>query len=334
MNNPLSHHHDHASVLLEGDLEWSSVHNLVHAIEIAVEYYHYNLVELRVRSLGGSNEALECLLERLRVWREAGVRFRTRAVGRTSSASALLVAVGDERVADNGVTLRFHGARFQRHGDMSAEESAAIHAKLSRANERAVERLVDRALGGAHVPGEHGAADADRVVVDGLCMGAGQDPAGTAPARVQTLASALGQTIDVAIAERDRSSLGHIYARLFQLDRPISGKLARTLAWSIAWAGRAPIHPARSSAPASRRRRSPPRRATSPRRPCSVMSSSWATIPAPRPAFVWLHWSPHLPEPPKARLGPSSSSILTPSSAPFSARLLWTGFRFLTRIGS
>ena len=230
MNDCLSHHDDHASVLLEGDLEWSSVHDLVHAIEIAVEYYHYNLVELRVRSLGGSNEALGCLLERLRVWREDGVRFRTRAVGRTSSASALLVAVGDERVADNGVKLRFHGARFHRHGDMSAEESAAIHAKLSLANERMVERLVDRALGGAHVPGEHGAADADRVVVDGLCMGAGQDPAGTAPARLQTLASALGQTVDVAIAERDRSSLGHIYARLFQLDRPISGKLARTLA--------------------------------------------------------------------------------------------------------
>ena len=230
MNDCLSHHDDHASVLLEGDLEWSSVHDLVHAIETAVEYYHYNLVELRVRSLGGSNEALGCLLERLRVWRERGVCFRTRAVGRASSASALLVALGDERVADDGVKLRFHGARLHRHGDMNAEESAAIHAKLSRANERMVERLVDRALGGAHVPGEHGAADADRLVVDGLCMGAGQDPAGSAPARVQTLASALGQTVDDAIAERDRNSLGHIYARLFQIDRPISGKLARTLA--------------------------------------------------------------------------------------------------------
>ena len=163
-------------------------------------------------------------------WREHGCRFRTRALGRTSSAAALLVALGDERVADRGVKLLFHGASLYRRGDVNARECAALNAKLSKANDTMIARLVERAFAGPRFPGEHGAEEADWEVVEGLCLGATPDPAGTAPARIQTLATALGQTIDNAIGELDRTSLGHIYARLFQIDRPISGKLTRTLA--------------------------------------------------------------------------------------------------------
>ena len=107
--------------------------------------------------------------------------------------------------------------------------AAALHDKLAKANERMIDRLVDRVLAGPHVPGEAGAQATDREVLDGLCMGAPPDPGGTAPARLQMLATALGQTVDTAIGDRDRKSLAHIYGRLFQIDRPISPKLAATL---------------------------------------------------------------------------------------------------------
>ena len=124
--NRITHHQHHATVVLDGDIEWPVIHGVVHAIEDAVDYYHYTLIELRVRSLGGSNEALGYLLERLDAWREQGVRFRTRALGRTSSGAALLVALGDERLADPAATLRFHGASMYRDGDVNAEVSAAV----------------------------------------------------------------------------------------------------------------------------------------------------------------------------------------------------------------
>ena len=223
------HHHDHASVLLDGDLDWPRTHNLAHAIETAVDHYQYGLVEIRMRSRGGSNEPFGYLLECLRTWRENGVRFRTRALGRVSNAAALLVALGDERTADSGVKLRFHGASMYRRGDVNAEESAALNARLTRANNAMIGRLVERALAGTCLACEHGAEEADREVLEGLCLGAAPAPAATSPARIQTLATALGQTVEDAIGEHDPKSLSHLYHRLFQLDRPISGKLARTL---------------------------------------------------------------------------------------------------------
>lgn len=229
MNDNLSLHLDYASVLLDGDLDWPRVHEVAHAVETAVEHYLYGLVEIRVRSPGGSNAGLRHLVDRLSVCRERGVRFRVRAVGRTSSAAALLVALGDERVADKGARLLFHGARMYRRGDLDAATCGALHAKLCTADERMIARLVERALAGTSVPPEHSAEDCDREVVEGLCLGATPDPGGTAPARVQTLAAALGQTVDEAIRERDRDSLARIFRRLFELDHPISGKLARTL---------------------------------------------------------------------------------------------------------
>ena len=229
MNPHLTHHHDHASVLLDGDLDWPRVHDLIHALEDAIEYYQYGVVEIRVRSLGGSDDALRHLLDRLRVWRERGVRIRTRAVGRTSSAAALLVALGDERVAEPGARLRFHGSSMYRRGDLSAAECGALHARLARTDERIVGWLAERALVGSHLPGQHGAEESDWNVLEPLCLGAAPDPGGTAPARMQTLATALGQTVDDALHEGDRETLARLYGRLIELDRPISGKLARTL---------------------------------------------------------------------------------------------------------
>ena len=229
MNAIATYHRNFASVLLDGDIEWPLIHAVARAIEDAVDYYHYTLIELRVRSLGGSNEALGYLLGRLDVWRELGVRFRTRALGRTSSGAALLVALGDERVADPGASLRFHGASMYREGDINAQVSAALHDKLTRANERMVGRLVDRVLEGPHTLGEGAAQATDREVLEALCMGAPPDPGGTAPARLQVLADALGKTVDVAIGQRDRKSLVHIYGRVLQLDLPLSPRLCATL---------------------------------------------------------------------------------------------------------
>ena len=229
MNDLVYHHRDHASVLLDGDLDWPLVHDVVRAIEDAVEYYCYACIELRVRSPGGSNEVLGYLLERLDAWRGRGVHFRTRALGRTASAAALLVALGDERLADPGATLRFHGVSMYRNGDVNSQVAGALHDKLTRANDRMVRRLVDRVLEGPHVPGEAGAQGADREVLEGLCTDAHPDPGGTARPRLQVLAQLLGKTVDTAVAERDRTSLANIYGRILQLDRPLSPLLAATL---------------------------------------------------------------------------------------------------------
>ena len=222
-------HADHASVLLDGDLDWLRAHELVHAIDTAVDYYLYAHVEIQVRSLGGSLEPLKYLLGVLTRHRERGVRFRARALARTSSAAALLVALGDERVAEPGARLLFHVSHVYRNTDLSARDCSDLEAALSRSDDKVIARLVERAITGPHAAPEHGAEPSDREVVEGLCLGAAPDPGSNAPARVQTLAMALGQTVDDALRNNDRTSLARLYERLFEIDRPISGQLARTL---------------------------------------------------------------------------------------------------------
>ena len=128
------------------------------------------------------------------IHRTAGVRFRTSVLTHAASAAAILVALGDERIAAPGASLLFHGSRVYRRGQMSARDCSELNAVLSRSDDELIRRLVTRALAGPLTPAEHGAKRSDRQVLEGLCLGPPPDPSDTAPARLQTLASALGQT--------------------------------------------------------------------------------------------------------------------------------------------
>ena len=70
----------------------------------------------------------------------------------------------------------------------------------------------------------HGAEHADREVLERLCIGAVSDPEDSAPAQIQILAAAVGQTVDEAIHTNDRESLSRLYGQLFETGKPISGK--------------------------------------------------------------------------------------------------------------
>ena len=210
------HARDHADVLFVGTLDWEAAHELVTTLETVFDHYFYRQVELLVSSPGGDTRALAYYLNAVRNWSNKGIRFRTRVISTAASAGAFMV---------------------------------------TRANDAMIGRLVERALAGTCLACEHGAEEADREVLEGLCLGAAPDPAATAPARIQTLATALGQTVDDAIGEHDPKSLSHLYHRLFQLDRPISGKLALTLRLvnRVAETGHAsPDAPGIPSSPASK----------------------------------------------------------------------------------
>ena len=189
-----------------------------------------------MESPGGNGRPLRQLLDGLDAYRAKGVRFRIVVRSTAASAGAILVALGDERVASPGARLLFHGSRMCRRGQLSARECADLQATLSRSDDKIIRRLVDWAFAAPFAEPVHGAEPSDREVLERLCIGAVPDPEDTAPARIQTLASALGVTVDEALDSNDRESLAKLYARLFQIDRPISGKLARTLRL-VDWVG-------------------------------------------------------------------------------------------------
>ena len=229
MNPHIVHLHNHAVVVLDGDVDKASCRALLDAIGTAVDYYGYRLVEIQIDSPGGNGRPLKHLLDRLDLYRVQGVRFRTSAISIASSAGAVLVALGDERVAAPGSRLLFHGSWLYRRGQLTARDCAGLHARLSRSDDKLLYRLVDRAFAGPVTAPVHGAQTSDRKVLQHLCADAELDPKATEPDRVQTLAATLGQTVDEAIKGNDRETISKLYRRLIQFDRPISGSLAKTL---------------------------------------------------------------------------------------------------------
>ena len=72
MNLHITHHHDHAVIVLGGDVDWSSCRALLDSIGAAVDYYGYQVVEIQVESPGGNGRPFRQLLDGLDTYRAKG----------------------------------------------------------------------------------------------------------------------------------------------------------------------------------------------------------------------------------------------------------------------
>ena len=222
--------HDHAVVLFSGDVDWTSVCQLTDLVDTLVERHFHTRIELVVASPGGVVAALDHYLECTGRWRARGVRLRTRVVSHAFSAAAVMLSLGDERVAERGARLLYHPARVHDAGPITARESTEMHDALRRIDDATVTRLVARVLdGGASVRVPYGAEPSDRRVLDALAADVAVRPGEKPPRRLGALARRVGQAVTRAVQAGDRETLGALYRRLAEPDRAISAKLALTL---------------------------------------------------------------------------------------------------------
>ena len=220
--------HDHAVVLFSGDVDWTSVCQLTDLVDTLVERHFHTRIELVIASPGGVVAALDHYLECTGRWRARGVRLRTRVVSHAFSAAAVMLSLGDERVAERGARLLYHPARVHDAGPITARESTEMHDALRRIDDATVTRLVERVLeGGASARVPYGAEPSDRRVLEALAAGlaGGAKP----PRRLGALARLVGGAVIRAVQAGDRETLGALYRRLAEPDRAISAKLALTL---------------------------------------------------------------------------------------------------------
>lgn len=224
------HEHDRAVITSSGELSLDEGRDIVAAGDTLIESYFYNEVDLVISSPGGQLAALDHCIDAMRRWRASGVLVRTIVVDCAESAAALLLSLGDERVAEPGARLLYHFVRSLVHGAVTAGRMAEIHTDLAAHDTRILEQLVDRAIRDAPTAGSvpAGAEASDRLVLEHL-VGAEVGPATNGARRLRTLARALGRAVTHAVHNEDWVALSQIYCRLFSLDVPISPKLARTL---------------------------------------------------------------------------------------------------------
>ena len=225
-----THAHDRAVVHFAGPLDWKASHELVDAIEIVVQSYFYDRVEIVVASPGGDISAFGYLLGAINGWSKRGVHFTARVTSTACSCAAVLVAGADDRLADPGARLGFHHARLNDASDITAPSSKELSAALREADRLMVGTLVVRAFADRDsLPGvPYKAERSDREVLERLCatLPSGRGPKGR---KVRHLARALGRHVERAIRDGDCQELGALYHRLFDLELLISARLARTL---------------------------------------------------------------------------------------------------------
>ena len=219
--------HDRAVVSFTGDVDWPSICDLVDLVDTLIERHFHTCIELVIASPGGLVAALDHYVECAGQWRAKGVRLRTRVVSHAFSAAAVMLSLGDERVAGRGARLLYHAARITDAGPVTARASTEMHDELSRIDDAMVGRLVERVLDGRRPPVRvrYAAERSDRRVLDALAACLGAKP----PRRLGALAQRVGGAVTRAVRSGDRETLALLYRRLAEPERTISATLARTL---------------------------------------------------------------------------------------------------------
>ena len=224
------HARDHAVVAFVGKLDWDGAHELVNAIQTVVDTYFYSKVELLISSPGGDTRAFAYYLSAFQDWQRRGVQFRTRVISTVASAAALMVSLGDVRVAEPGARFIYHTARATGANDLTATETNALHAALRELDEGMIGLLACRALNAPsdarNVP--HRSDRSDRKVLErlhGLVTGNHVSP----KVKRRRLARTVGRAVDRACRDGDEEAITRIYRRLFEVEAPISARLALTL---------------------------------------------------------------------------------------------------------
>ena len=186
--------------------------DLVETVDLLTSVYFYDLIEIQISSLGGVSTALEHYLAAHERWRAAGVRVRTRVVDRAASAAALLLSLGDERIAEPGAALVYHCFRVCSDAPVTATAAAVLFSDLADLDDRFLARLVDRAFADTDgvVTIAPGVDASDLPVLDRLtaALPAGAKPR---PRSARGLARLLERAVRGAIRAKDRKVLAAIY---------------------------------------------------------------------------------------------------------------------------
>ena len=156
--------------------------------------------------------------------------MRTRVVERAASAAALMLSLGDERIAEPGASLLYHLFRLPSNAPVTASAAALMFADLTRLDEQCLARLVDRAMadadGAAMVSVDVEPSDSQllRLLTADLPSGA--------KGRTRTLrglARELERAVRRALRANDRAVLAGLYRTLCRSELPVSPCVARIL---------------------------------------------------------------------------------------------------------
>lgn len=127
---------DRYEVEFSKEVSYESITELCNQIDLAVDYYQYKHVVIKINSPGGELQALKKFLWHLKKWRNKVVRFETVGELTVASAAAFMLSLGDYgyRYCYPHTRLLFHYARLSDVNNMTSRKSLHINQLLSDAD--------------------------------------------------------------------------------------------------------------------------------------------------------------------------------------------------------
>ena len=220
-----------ASVSITGEINEELVIDLVDAVRGLCEEHFYRAVEIRIASPGGRVHALEYYMEAAAEFRRRGWTIVTRALLSAESAAAVMVSMGDRRIASPSSLLRYHAGRIHLdNAAVTASVAAGMRAALDDTDVWMISALAERARRAGDAGGPAAAPDqfreSDWPLVARLTNAPGSGRAGGSPGE---LLGRLRRRVAKGLAKRTPKALARLYGELISADQPISAALALEL---------------------------------------------------------------------------------------------------------
>ena len=135
-----------ATMTVVGEITNDLVVDLVENIADLSDTLHWPEVELKIASPGGSAHALNYFIDAMASFEALATRITTRALTHAASAAAILVSLGDRRLASRASVLQYHTGRIRlERAEVTADAAAGMKDALDGVDERLMNLLVQRA---------------------------------------------------------------------------------------------------------------------------------------------------------------------------------------------
>ena len=221
------------TVSLVGKITDELALELIDEIRRLTNEQFFTEILLDIASPGGMDSALAHCVRALGEFRGSGLRIVTRVRSHAASAAAVLLSLGDRRIAAPGAWLQYHEGRVVGIDEVTGATATRIARGLANADAGIAALLAERARrdcgtgdGGNGRVRVRDFAGNDWDVVRRLVGRPGRK--GKAESRSRLL-KRLRRKVAVALAAAKPVKLARFYMDLFALDAPISPALARNL---------------------------------------------------------------------------------------------------------
>lgn len=129
---------DALELTIHGEIDADLALQMRSTLSAARSYWAYDDIALEINSNGGDLQAMHCILDEMRAWRMTPGNVKTHGVLRSTSAAAVLLAMGDigKRSAQRSTLLLFHCGRLSASTEQvfTASNATAAAQKLGQAD--------------------------------------------------------------------------------------------------------------------------------------------------------------------------------------------------------